>query len=707
MELRQFPNTNEHLMKLSDTEKSIFVSEVLADIGITEEIVETRRNTWLEIESINTLYWRLKDANVTCYHFGSQSEGTTTFGLESDVDILIAQNDYRIILDSNEWKQGFDTLVVHKQEDTSPGYCKLLAMNSQEPILMTEVEDDEMYEQGEDGKVYLKCAFLQDHVHVNSGEQVHGPACNRMSAERGIDEDYVNAYYCAHLPSEAMGWIDRTKDKPWPKDDVRKRVIQSGCFIVAVGHKQSKDSRTEFRMSTTLGERILMFDMNISQIKCFVLMKMLMKTIVNEHYKDAIKSFYCKTALFFVTEQYGKEMFREECILECLIKCLQLIYQCLKNGYNPHYMIESLDMFEGRLDATLREKVGECLNDIMANPIVALLNIPFDDYGSKLYKRIRNSNTDISEIQDSIRSKTGNFLSRAFVLWGLIEPSLYEDPLDIDLEHQIESNKEKLSRCKILHTQGDGFMQKATRRYIFILRANLSMLMSAEAIQKKCKLSDSVLQSLKQGSSTDAVAGRLKYATILMCVGDITGAYELLKEVETAYSDLAVVSVCTCSELVEYLPNSGLKEKALTFINTGVLYDHFCYCLLFVETLKPCFPSGWLDAIFRPIKSDEQQYNADDVMEYVSLDPKPYFYFMELMIQQELNNQTKALTAFQMLEKCVSEEPLFHKDTALFLLSHALQMNGKVEKSKIIYDEACCLRKRNTGYTSSHVRYNN
>ncbi|KAH3726582.1 uncharacterized protein LOC127854213 [Dreissena polymorpha] len=700
-ELGQCPNTDEYVFKLSDTELSIFVSKVLAEIGITEELVEARRNTWLEIESINTVHWRLQDDNVTWYHFGSQSEGTTTFGLDSDVDMLVSENDKRVILEIDEWKQGFDNLLVHKQEDTSPGYCNLLAMNSKEPTLMAQVDDDEMYEQGKDGKVYLKCEFMQYRVDIV--DELHGPAVNRTSNARGIDEDYVFAYYCSHLPKEAMDWIDRTKDKPWPKDDVRKRVIESGCFIVAVGHKQSEDLRTEFRMSTTLGERILMFDMNNSQIQCLVLMKMLIKTIVNKQYKDAIKSFYCKTALFFVTEQYGKDMFRQDSILECTRKCLEWIYQCLKNGYNPHYMIYSLDMFEGRLDATLREKVGECIKDIMAYPILAILKMQCDEFGRKLYNRIKTSEHYISETQEIIRSKIGNFLCRAYILRGLKEPSLYDDPSNYDVEREIEINKAKLSRCEILHQQGDTFMQKATERYRYLLQANLGMLMAAESIQKNCKLSDSVLQSLKEGTFADAVSGRLKFATVLVCVGDITGASGLLKEVETAYSDLAVESVCNCSGEVEYVPKTGFGDNALALINTGALYANICHCLLFVETLKPCFPRGWLDAVFRPI---DQRSDMDDLMEYVSLDPKPYFHFVELMLQKELNNQTKALKAFHQLEKCVSEEPLFHKDTALVLLSHSLEMDGQIEKAKIIYDEACCLRKRNRGYKSSHVRYN-
>ncbi|KAH3726578.1 hypothetical protein DPMN_052445 [Dreissena polymorpha] len=229
------------------------------------------------------------------------------------------------------------------------------------------------------------------------------------------------------------------------------------------------------------------------------------------------------------------------------------------------------------------------------------------------------------------------------------------------------------------------------------------MLMAADSIQKKIKLSNSVLLRLKDGTCADAVSGRLKYATVLVCVGDITGASGLLREVETAHSDIAVESVCNCSGEVEYVPKTGFGDDVLALINTGALYANTCNCLLFVETLKPCFPRGWLDAVFRPI---DQRSDIDDLIEYVSLDPKPYFHFVELMLHKELNNQSKALTAFQELEKCVSEEPLFHKDTALVLLSHSLEMDGQVEKAKIIYDEACCLRKRKRGYTSSHVRYN-
>ena len=73
------------------------------------------------------------------FNFGSQTEGTTTPGLNSDLDNLFCLHDFHIIQDWNEWQQGRETLLMLQDGDVAPGYCRLQLVFRDAPIAATEV----------------------------------------------------------------------------------------------------------------------------------------------------------------------------------------------------------------------------------------------------------------------------------------------------------------------------------------------------------------------------------------------------------------------------------------------------------------------------------------------------------------------------------------------------------------------------------------
>jgi len=66
-------------------------------------VVERRRDTFLHREAMRDVWAHLKGLNTTNYHFGSQSEGTTTPGLLSDTDLLTTMNEINIMYSMADW----------------------------------------------------------------------------------------------------------------------------------------------------------------------------------------------------------------------------------------------------------------------------------------------------------------------------------------------------------------------------------------------------------------------------------------------------------------------------------------------------------------------------------------------------------------------------------------------------------------------------
>jgi hypothetical protein len=104
---------------------SLMLSEVLHDIGVNERTVMRRRRRIMLMETMSNITKRFTDQNETQYFLGSQSEGTTTIGLDSDTDVLLCQHIYNIIQDWSEWEHGKLNFLMIQDENTTPGYCFL------------------------------------------------------------------------------------------------------------------------------------------------------------------------------------------------------------------------------------------------------------------------------------------------------------------------------------------------------------------------------------------------------------------------------------------------------------------------------------------------------------------------------------------------------------------------------------------------------
>ncbi|KAH3740037.1 hypothetical protein DPMN_046732 [Dreissena polymorpha] len=101
------------------------MSKVLDDIGAGKDTVMERRKTFLERECMHDIDHKLWGRDVNCFHFGSQSEGTTIPGLHSDIDLLFSDNDVSIMRVWGDWEAGIWNYMM-LQDDITPPHQYLL-----------------------------------------------------------------------------------------------------------------------------------------------------------------------------------------------------------------------------------------------------------------------------------------------------------------------------------------------------------------------------------------------------------------------------------------------------------------------------------------------------------------------------------------------------------------------------------------------------
>jgi len=98
---------------------------VLECVGVNPWVVERRRHTFIHREAAADVTHSQEGLDRTHFDFGSQTEGTTTPGLQSDTDLLWTHNDVNIMYSWADWKQEIDNLLMVRDEDTPPQHYLL------------------------------------------------------------------------------------------------------------------------------------------------------------------------------------------------------------------------------------------------------------------------------------------------------------------------------------------------------------------------------------------------------------------------------------------------------------------------------------------------------------------------------------------------------------------------------------------------------
>ncbi|XP_052780729.1 uncharacterized protein LOC128217561 isoform X2 [Mya arenaria] len=227
---------------------SLRLSFVLEDIGVSHKMVMHRRNTFLKYEKLTTF---IKSEQlglpIKCRTFGSQTEGTTTMGLElppqhCHLQLYLREKPAPVKYDNNHVKSQLNDIVFDENRN-----------------------------------VFLQNNYI-DNVSFNN-MRVAGYQIDKRGPAIGVNNkfDFVLAVKCKEFPKECLFWKVKPRPGHWPTRSVLESCSSDGVSIVPVGYPGSEHAIIEWRFCTSMVERKIMFSCNMAQIKTYVLLKYLKK----------------------------------------------------------------------------------------------------------------------------------------------------------------------------------------------------------------------------------------------------------------------------------------------------------------------------------------------------------------------------------------------------------------------------------------------
>ncbi|XP_060606820.1 uncharacterized protein LOC132759115 [Ruditapes philippinarum] len=575
----QKPEEREHL--------SLMLSEVLDDICINERMVKKRRKVFMLTETMSNMAWKSIGDNFSLYCLGSQSEGTTTPGLRSDIDKVYCINKYNIMQDLSEWERGKLNYLMIQDVNTSPGYCFLQLFRTPLPIT---VNPNEKHVVDRRGRILRKNTL--DTKNVKDITR-HGPSLALEGGPGFIDTDRVLAYPCKSWPKSASGWLERQDKCRWPT--LRMGTASSRCFVVSTGSKVSVNPELEWRISTSLAERCLMFDSNITQLRCFLLMKMVLKSCLNPRGEINISSFMCKTVLLHTIESTEPSFWKESNLTECLRRCFVELHSCVQNDHLSHFFIRENNLMAGQFTYETKHQLLGNISYFIQNDVQCLLTINIDNLGLRLQVKLNS----VPEGEYSLHSslEMSEHLSADLYLNIARDVRLTHKQMLKDL-HDKDTRTLRQS-VETLLTYRDSGNKLEKNAYKFLAPFLLSTYGSALASEDIClnnQMSPQAFVWLSSGLDSDVTFGRLKLASAFYSEGDMERTELILRHTERQYNSCPLFYI-GFSKFQE--PPTVEFEKVCNEQGLDCVKQMTADCVIFTQQEVKCIPQELQYELFR------------------------------------------------------------------------------------------------------------
>ncbi|XP_060554695.1 uncharacterized protein LOC132715673 [Ruditapes philippinarum] len=674
---------------------SLKLSEVLEDVGVNEEMVMKRRRISMLKESLITITFRLTGENRTIYILGSQSEGTTTIGLRSDVDRVIVDYDYNVIQNWREWKHNKTNLLMIQDENVTPGYCFLQLLRSDEPLFETNIPNEHCIRDSI-GRILLRNTF-QTSINRENTER-HGPS-NAVSGDDGYcDNDIVFAFPCNSWPQSVSQFLERPGVMRWLSSESVRYAASCDCFVVGASSKIAAYPALEWRISTSLAERCLMFHLNITQLQCYVLMKIILKTFLNPQNPSNLSSFMCKTVLLHCIENTEQKIWKRDNLFTCLSYCLIELRSYVQNENCPHFIISENNLMAGQFTAEEKRNVLQKLCDIIQSDGRCLLRINIDDISERLQGKLSTIFQIACNIPTALEIheewSCNLFINLMKQVNRMVIILVKTDNLS---NYFICNHKQIILRLTYYSIRGNKLEQLAIRYLLPFLSSTLGLTMASTRIGENYPVPYEALKWLTLGLNSDVTSGRLKLASMFYCVGDMDRAEFILRQTESRYNSTVVEIVCGCWRNPQTSRSAEFKRKCCE-LNENCLNSITSCCVKFLQSEVNCVPRELRYEMMRSTQDDMPYRSMHETlwMDYAVVDSLPYLYFLQYKTYGHLQRHQDQQLALSNLAKVTFTGRNFgHRETALNLLGQCMEQENKPRETLQCYMLSLQQRERN------------
>ncbi|KAH3727353.1 uncharacterized protein LOC127853806 [Dreissena polymorpha] len=698
-----------------DKEFSGRLSLVLDKLAVNEHLIQFRRRTMLSYEREMTLKDKALGGNRQTYIFGSQIEGTTTAGMKSDVDHLFRFNMFRLFLDSETPPiQPHDHQVVIKvstQACASQYCCLTMIEPSTQAMRFKQLDPDgdpvdlvnffhiNIDWRRTDGKIGHTIMFdaLNHLPEILQQAKRHGPA------ESIYNMDSVYACYCNSLPKQCKFVFERPRPGHWPTKKTLNKAKKYGVFIVPQGPPKNTNICTkddfdyQWRISTNLTERLLMFSLDTVHMKAYVLTKMIRKELFVPEYRDRLSTFHFKTALLFAVENTRPDEWTEDNLIKCVKNILATLRRFLKRRYCPHFTIENVNLFDGKIERREFPKLVDKITCVSNSLRTKIENIQMDNIGKTLI-----------EFSTANNERNRTFTNNSALLKAVLSISYTSAHYFYGFEFSDKPVNERMVLIEIEQTRLENYYRAPLEKYrkydyaLYDLISTLACMGASAYLEQKTKGLEfnhaGINRARKMYSlslESDIIGNYMRYASFLFCNREYDEAciyFDLIeKQIEEDKTSNLIFQFFVS-------PSESLALQIAKQSHKQSFKQIWSVFLIFRPAEAMCVPEFLRYEMYRASFGDSTSgfsFPFYSRFGCICVQIEPYLYYLQYVTYRKLHKELQQSKALMKLStyteiikptRLISEcDELFltfaHFDTSLNMLGHCLELEQKLKSA--------------------------
>ncbi|XP_052076446.1 uncharacterized protein LOC127714426 isoform X2 [Mytilus californianus] len=576
---------------------------------------------------------------------GSFGEGLEMRG--SDLDIMALNKFHEVYADVKPRLNKNITYFRMETDEVKPGFTQLLL---EQNFTKSVLGNCELL----NGKHYLSSALFKQYIAgYTDGIIIHGPC---LSDKHGF-LDRCFCFHCKTWIPQASQWISRSNNS-WPSYNVKQNIIKHGVLVVPIGVKGSLKEDIEWRISFSVGEKILINTFTHTQLLCYALLKIILKDVIATYTEcsDLLCSYFMKTVIFWISEELPQSVWKPENLIPCFMRCFSRLIYCVKYSACLHYFIPENNMFENKIEGRAREILLDKLNTLHSYGWRCVL------FSDQLY------NFHVSMWTDHIEPHTLHTIQVAKTLNSKL---LYFSNNWKGVEFEMHTYVYKKGIHLIVSCD------QSYLKYFYTYYMSLSCAQSAQTIplnstrnsnKHQYKQYNSCLCTLLQNIYHDTVSGWLMIASFFYTSKQYKKALCIIM-----YS----LSKCTHEKLYSFMDMSGIQYqlfKLKLFQKKSIVR---LWKIMLIDFMKFGKKSG-LIPIELQIEVENGVYTLSSIV---------YAYFLKFLCHYHLNNVRQCQDSIQTLQLVIAENYFIEKDNKYQYQAHnivgiALQLSGDHEAAR-------------------------
>ncbi|CAG2186198.1 unnamed protein product [Mytilus edulis] len=481
--------------------------------------------------------------------------------------------------------------------------------------------------------------------------------------------DLVYGLYTKLAPKSADEWLSRKRRYLWPPTNVTK-LVDDGCFLVPTG--SSYESETIWRLSFVQIEKEMVWTWSAMQYKCFMLLKLIKRNMLQTVLPDVISSYQLKTIMYWVSEETDPLFWKTNNIRECFTRCLKFLLECVQNENCPHYFVRTNNLFRGKLNKRLKEELISIFSRILQNFWTEVFKIPC------LYKVSENLEEGEIECFADVLTATlrhpvllNEMINLYFsVIMSLatsaMKPAfkfLRKNDIDIAIKRHHEYRL-LIARFSLTDPEHLELEQLINRLIDISLGSQLnSKACKTENNIEKTKLIHEAEMLIKRGINLDTASGRLKLATLYFFLStegvfQLNGFEPQSPNISPAYA-LRIISEQPCL--------------------TSTLRDHGALELVFLPSEINSAPDPIKFEINRAVLA-EHECSLDNPLSWATFDADFYALLLKFLILHKQNEyEERNATLSKLRESVKNNNSFYNRISAMNVVGYCLQLVGEVQ----------------------------